>query len=262
MSDYQNWLLEIDQPIATLTLNRADKMNALTTETLHELRDIANDLKDNTDVWVIILQSDGDHFSVGVDVNQIQVMVDQDETAYRDNLRDLQDCLDTFEALPQPIIAKIKGYCIGGAVLLACCCDFRVADRSSVFHLPEVQLGIAVIMGTQRITRVAGIPNTKEMVMLAERFDAEKAQSYGLLHNLVESEELDEIAEDLAIRFSKLPPRTIQIAKQIINQGASISLRESQDLEIDLQATLLDSPDFKEGVDAFFEKRSAQFIGE
>jgi len=262
MTDYQNWTLDIDQQIATLTLNRAEQMNALTTETLHELRDIAISLRDNRDVWVIILQSAGEHFSAGVDVNHIQVMVGQDETAYRENLRDLQDCLDTFEALPQPIIAKIRGYCIGGGLLLACCCDFRVADESAMFHLPEVQLGIAVIMGTQRLTRIAGIPNTKEMVLLAERFDATKAQSYGLLNSLVESEELDELADDLAIRFTKLPPRTVSIAKQIINQGAIMPLSESQELEMDLQATLLDSPDFKEGVDAFFEKRASQFTGE
>lgn len=261
MAEYKNWLLEIDKPMAFLTLNRADKMNSLTVETLHELRDIAKELRDNRDVWVIVLQSAGEHFSVGVDVNQIKVMVGQDEGDYRENLRDLQDCLDTFESLPQPIIAKIHGYCIGGGLLLACCCDFRVADETAMFHLSEVKLGIAVIMGTQRLTRIAGIANTKEMVLLAERFNADKAKSYGLLHTLVEDEDLNIVVEDLAIRFSKLPPRTVSIAKQIIDQGATMSLRESQDLEMDLQAGLLDSPDFKEGVSAFFEKRSPSFKG-
>lgn len=194
-------------------------------------------------------------------MSQIQEMVGQDEQAYRDNLRDLQDCLDTFENLPQPIIAEIRGYCIGGGLLLACCCDFRVADTTASFHLPEVQLGIAVIMGTQRLTRIAGIANTKEMVMMAERFTAEEAKAYGLLHNLVQPEELDQITEDFAIRLSQLPPRTVRIAKQIIDEGATMTLRESQDLEIELQATLLDSPDFAEGVSAFFEKRSASFTG-
>ncbi len=79
---------------------------------------------------------------------------------------------------------------------------------------------------------------------------------------MVEAEELDELAEDLAIRVTKLPPRTVRVAKQIIDQGATMSLRESQDLEMDLHATLLDSPDFKEGITAFLEKRSAQFTGE
>ena len=262
MTTYHNWQLAIDNRIATLTLNRPKALNCLTPDTLHELRDISQMLNENRDVWAVILEAEGDHFSVGVDVKSIRGMVGQNEGAFRRNLRDLQDCLDAFEAIRQPTIGKISGYCIGGGLLLAMTCDFRIADETATFHLPELRLGIAVLMGTQRLTRVAGMANTKAMVLLAERFDAQQAMAYGILNDVVGQGELDDAVQHLAEKFLKLPPRTVSVAKRIIEEGDTLSLRKSQDLEINLQATLLNSPDFEEGVNAFFEKREAQFKGE
>lgn len=261
MPTYHHWLITTDNHIATLTLNRPAALNLLTPETLYELRDIAHELRDNPDVWAVILQGAGDHFSAGVDVSTIGGMVGQEHAAYAANLRDLQDCLDEFEALPKPKIARIRGYCIGGGLLLTLCCDFRIADETAKFHLPEVKLGIAVIMGTQRITRLVGAAVAKEMILLAERFNADTAYRYGLLTKLVKEDELDDTVTQFADRFRHLPPRTLEVANTIIDKGAAMTLRESQELEIELQANLLTHPDFAEGVQAFFEKRPAKFVG-
>ena len=262
MPEYQNWLLTEEAHVATLTLNRPDAMNSLTAETLFELRDITAYLRTRRNVWVVIVQGQGKHFSTGIDVNVIKGGLDQSEQANREHLLSLQLCLDEFEALEKPTIAKLRGFCIGGGLILALCCDFRIASQGTIFSLPEVKLGIPVLMGTQRLTRVAGVAATKEMILLGERFNANAAQAYGLLHKVVPPDELDAAVRALADKFTRLPPRTVGIAKRIINLGHNLSMRDSQDLEIDALAELLDSRDMREAIESYSEKRSPRFIGE
>jgi enoyl-CoA hydratase/carnithine racemase len=207
----------------------------------------------------VIVDSAGIHFSPSADVGAIGELVGQQACAFRENLRDLQNCLDEFEQLEKATIARLHGYCLGGGLLLALCCDFRVAASDAVFGLPEVKRSIAVLMGTQRITRVAGVAAAKEMVLLAEDFDAERARKYGLLHRVVPPQELEAEAVGLAERFLLLPPRAVAIAKRIIDRGYELPLRESRDLEIDSQLELLHSTDLREALDSFLEKRQPNF---
>jgi enoyl-CoA hydratase/carnithine racemase len=262
MSEYHHWHLIEEAHIATLTLNRPHSMNSLTAATLLELRDIAAYLRATRDVWAVIVQSMGKHFSAGMDLATIQERLDQPERANREFLRGLQQCLDDFEALEKPTIAKIQGFCLGGGLILALCCDFRIASQRTVFSLPEVKLGMGVLMGTQRVTRVAGVAATKEMILLGKRFNADDALAYGLVHQVVPPDELDAAVAGLAAKFQTLPPRTVGIAKRIINEGYHLSLRESQDLEIEAQAELLDSPDMREALRSYVDKRQPRFTGE
>jgi enoyl-CoA hydratase/carnithine racemase len=262
MPEYRNWLLTKKAQLATLTLNRPDAMNNLTAETLFELRAITAHLRADKNVWVVVVQGQGRHFSTGMDVNLFKERLDQSELANRELLMDLQRCLDEFESLEKPTIARLHGFCIGGGLILALCCDFRIASQRAIFSLPEVTLGLAVLMGTQRVTRVAGLAATKEMILLGKRFNARAAQAYGLLHSVVPPDELDAAVAALVARFEKLPPRTVGIAKRIINLGHNLSMRDSQDLEVEALVELLDSPDLREGIDSFLDKRRPQFIGE
>lgn len=262
MPEYQHWLLDEEPHVATLTLNRPDAMNSLTAETLYELRDITAYLRTRKDVWVVVLQGKGKHFSAGMDVGTIQGRMGEPEQANREFLLDLQQCLDEFEALEKPTIAKLHGFCIGGGLILALCCDFRIASQRTVFSLPEVRLGLAVLMGTQRVTRVAGVAATKEMILLGRRFNTRTAEAYGLLHSVVPPDELDTAVAALAEELLALPPRTVGIAKRIIDRGYGLSMRDSQDMEIDALAELLDSPDSQEALASYVEKRSPQFTGE
>lgn len=259
--NYKNWLLEIDEHVAHLMLNRPEAMNTITREALQELRTITQYLKDREDVWVVTLQGVGANFSVGVDMKVIGEMVGQDSEVFRHYMRELQDCLEIFEALEKPTIAKIRGYCIGGGLILALCCDFRIAAESAIFSFPEVKRGIAVVMGTQRIIRVAGTAATKEMIMLGERFDAQMALKWGLLHQVAADDALDLTVSNAAEKFEHLPPLTVAIIKRIIQRGEEMTFKDSQRLEIDSQTGILNTEDFKEGVASFFEKRPPHFKG-
>jgi len=262
MPEYRYWQLEIQDKVGTLTINRPEHSNSFLPESFYELGLISQRLADDKNVWALILQGSGDHFSIGMDVGVISQMIGLDHALYRKTLREMQECLDAFEALEKPTIAKIKGFCLGGGMILALCCDFRVASQRTVFGFPEVKRGIPVIMGTHRVTRIIGPAATKELLFFGRNLRAHTAEAYGFVHQVVEPEKLDQAVHFLAGKCTKLPTRTMGAIKRIINDGYHLSLRESQNLEIEVQAELLDSPDFKEAVMSFIENRSPQFRGE
>lgn len=257
----QNWLITHQEHTLYLTLNRPQALNVLTIETLHELREVAAQIQHDRQARVIVLQAEGPHFSAGVDVKVIAAMREQSLQEFDRQLADLQGCIDAFEALPQPIVARLRGHVIGGGMILAACCDFRVADTTARFSLPEVRLGIPVIMGTHRLTRLAGAAITKEMILLAEPFDAATAHRWNLVHRVVEPDQLDAAVNSIVERLLSLPPLTLQSAKRIIDRGHTLSSEAAQALERAEQAMLLATHDFAEAADAYLSKRTPSFIG-
>lgn len=262
MPAYQHWKVTTDDHIATLTLNRPKAKNSLLLETLTELRTVTGDLRADKNTWAVVLQGQGRHFCTGVDATVLQSLPGQTEDNFRERLLEAQLALDDFEALEKPTIAKLHGFCLGGGLVLALCCDLRIASQKTIFALPEIKIGLAVLAGTHRITRVAGMAVTKELVLLGKHINAQTALDYRLVHQVLPPDQLDKAVNLLENQFRRLPPRSTGIAKRIINQGYHLSLRESQNLEIDGQAQLLDSPDFYEAVESYLEKRSPRFIGE
>ena len=261
MSTYQHWQLTSGNHIPTLTLNRPESNNSLLPETLSELRSIVAGLRTDKHIWAVILQGQGEHFCTGMDTGILRTMPGHAENIFKERLLEMQLALDEFESLEKPTIAKLHGSCLGGGLILALCCDFRVASEKTIFALPEIKIGLAVLMGTQRITRTIGMAKTTELVLLGKRINAQTAHAYGLVHDVIPADQLDPAVNVLAEKFRKLPPRTTAIAKRIINHSYELSLRESQNLEINSQAELLDSPDFREAVESYLEKRAPRFIG-
>lgn len=258
---YSNWTVSEDGYILCLTLNRPEALNALTVEALHELRTIAQSISQREHCRVVVLQAKGSHFSAGVDVRTIAAMRGQTAQQIDEALADLQSCLDAFEAIPQPTIARLRGHVIGGGLILAACCDFRIADTTAQFSLPEVRLGIPVVMGTQRITRLIGSAAATEMILLAKTIDAHTALRWNLVHRVVESNALDAAISEMSQQLLSFPPLTIMSAKRLIRLD-QMSLHESQRIERQELAALVSTPDFAEATEAFFSKRTPHYTGQ
>lgn len=257
---YKHWQVALDNHILRLTINNPEKKNRLHQALFLELKDIITYIEKTPDVWVVVVEGSGGNFSSGVDVSLIGKMIGQQREVFEQNLVELQGIFDAFEALKKPTIAKIEGYCLGGGIILSLCCDFRLAAEGSIFGLPEVKRSIGVIMGTQRITNVAGIAATKEMILLGDNFDATQAHTYGLINRVVSPENLENEVVTLAQKFLKLPPLAVGVCKQIINEG-QFAERSGQDLEIAAQYEILNTQDFQEAIKSFFEKREPKYEG-
>ncbi|MCJ7623944.1 MAG: enoyl-CoA hydratase/isomerase family protein [Anaerolineaceae bacterium] len=162
MKEYKNWLLTSEDHTARLILNRADQNNSLPQDVFYELRDISHELNACDDIWVVVMQGAGRHFSVGLDLGFLDQMVEMSKETFGDTAVDLLDCLNAFEAIEKPTIARLHGFCVGGGLVLALCCDFRIAARRTVLGLPEVKRGLVAIGGTHRVTRTVGVGQPKK----------------------------------------------------------------------------------------------------
>lgn len=257
---YNSWNVEIEDRIATVRLQTND-LNVMDMDSLFELKSLSKELENNNKVWAIILEGAGKHFSSGVNIEILNKAAEIKAEEFKTHMREMQSCFTTFENISKPTIAKIQGFCMGGGFMLAQCCDFRIASEKSVFSVPLVKLGLTVLMGTNRITRNAGIATTNEIVMLGEKFNSEKALQYNLVTKVVPPECLHDTVSQFVNKFKSLPPQTISITKQIIKQGDKIPLDQSLELEIDLQSKLLGSSDLKEALESFANHRKPVFTG-
>ncbi|XDD46609.1 enoyl-CoA hydratase/isomerase family protein [Leptospira sp. WS39.C2] len=260
MKTYQSWTIDIEDRIATLTL-KTNELNIMDMGTLFELKEISIDLDKNENVWAIILQGNGKHFSSGVQFDILKKVNEISKEEFKTNMREMQSCFSAFESISKPTIAMVQGFCMGGGFMLTQCCDFRIVSEKTVFSIPLVKLGLTVLIGTNRVTRNAGIGPTNELIMLGEKFNPEKALQYNLITKIVSPESLEESTKQFARKFLQLPPKTISITKDIIKRGDKMSLEESLELEIELQSTLLGTSDLAEAMDSFANQRKPKFTG-
>jgi enoyl-CoA hydratase/carnithine racemase len=245
-------------PAAVVTLKRPDKLNALSTAVEAALDD-ALARPEVRSARAVVVTGGPRAFSAGADVAEMR---DQDPAAILAYYRATGDVYERVAALPVPTIAAIAGWCLGGGLELALACDFRVAEESARFGLPEVRIGIVPSSGgTHRLARLVGPAKAKELVLLRDRIGAAEAAAAGLVTEVVGDGEALDRALALARDLADLPPLAVAIAKQAIDAMPEASREAGLLVERLAYGLLAQTADAREAAAAFTEKRAPRFEG-
>jgi enoyl-CoA hydratase/carnithine racemase len=204
--------------VAVIRLNRPEKLNAISSEVESALREtLASD--DVRSSGAVVVAGEGRAFSAGADISEFEGRSPEEVLRY---YSETGGVYEELAALPQPTIAAIHGYCLGGALELALALDFRVADETAVFGFPEVSLGIlASSGGLHRVTRLLGPARAKELFLLAERFGADDAQRAGIVTEVVEAGKALDRGLEVGVRLAALPREAVAVTKQAIDAAAT-----------------------------------------
>jgi enoyl-CoA hydratase len=255
---YLNILLETNQRVATLTINRPDKRNALNQGTRDEIVRALDELH-SSEVRVLIITGAGDKaFIAGADIGEFE---GRTALTQRDVMKQRR-IFDAVEEFPKPVIAMINGFCLGGGMELALACDLRIASETAKLGQPEINLGIIPGGGgTQRLTRLIGEGKAMEMILTGDLVDAADAKALGLVNHVVSPGQLQETVLALANRIAEKSPVALRMAKEAVKSASRMNLREGLERETDLFCLTFTSEDKSEGVRAFFEKRKPDYKG-
>ncbi|MCP4717689.1 MAG: hypothetical protein GY868_21405 [Deltaproteobacteria bacterium] len=251
--------ITIENAIATLTFNRPDVLNALSTEVVTEALDAAAQLEDDDRVRVIIATGAGRSFIAGADIAEML----KKNTAQARTYSELgHRLMNSFQQMPKPVIAAINGFCLGGGMEVALACDIRLASERARFGLPETILGIIPGWGaTQRSARLIGTALTKELIFTGEHITAQRALEMGLVNRVIAHEGLMPVAMSMAHSMCRQGSIALAHAKQAINRGVDQTLAEGCTTEINAFVECFETEDRREGMQAFLEKRTPKFTG-
>jgi enoyl-CoA hydratase len=258
--NYETIIYELTDGVAQVTLNRPDVLNAMNTPMREELLHVFTRLRRNNEARVIVVTGTGERaFSAGADVRDFVAPLTP--TQAREERRRL-DFRREMDRCPQPIIAAIRGYALGGGLELALACDIRIAGDDAQLGLTEINLGIIPGGGgTQRLPRLIGRGRALEMILTGARLGAAEALRLGLVERVVPAAELGASAGALARTLADKPPLALRYAKEAVVGGLEIPLEAGLRLENDLAALLRTTEDRLEGARAFLEKRKPRWTG-
>ena len=247
-----------DDHVAIVRLNRPKVRNALNLEMRKALADAFTALGDDDDVRAIVLTGNGEVFAAGADLTEFV-----DAGPIEIVKRRTERYWTAIAATPQPIIAAIEGFALGGGLELAMACDILIASAGARLGQPEVRVGIMCgAGGTQRLTRAVGKYNAMRLCLTGNTISAEEARTMGLVSNMVAEGEAYEAALKMAREIAQLPPLAVMQTKEAILHGANASLDAALYMEHKAMQVLFASTDKREGMQAFLEKRETDFKGE
>jgi len=256
---YELLLLEISDRIATVTINRPDKLNAMNDDVMLEIARAIDELAADERVGAIIFTGAGRAFVAGADISRLAVAKTGDLEKFA---RFGQGVFRRIELLSKPVIAAVNGFALGGGCELALACHVRVASTLAKFGLPEVKLGlIPGYGGTQRLPRLIGRGAALQMILTGETIDGAEAARLGLANVVVEPDALLAAARALAATMLKNAPIAIARAIEAVDVGLDATLEDGLRLEARLFGSLESTADMREGTGAFLEKRPPRFRG-
>lgn len=260
LDQLKNLLLERDGAVATVTVNRPAVLNAMSLETLDELRRVMESLGRDETVRVIVITGAGEKaFIAGADINEL---ARQTPTGGRDHAVKGQQVFDVIEQLGKPVIAALNGYALGGGCELAMACTLRVAADTAKLGQPEINLGlIPGYGGSQRLARLIGAGRALELMLTGQQITAQEAHRLGLVNRVVPAADLKNEVRALAALLASKPPIAMRYIIDAVNQGLQMSLAEGLRYEATLFGLVASTEDMREGTRAFLEKRKAEFKG-
>lgn len=256
---YETIIVEVGDGIGTITLNRPEVLNALSSQVFKEIADAAEIFAGDKSVRAVIITGGEKVFAAGADIKQMATLSAVDVAM---SVRPSRRTLDLLETMQKPVIAAIAGYALGGGCELTLAADVRIAADNAQFGLPEIKLGILPGGGgTQRLPRLIGAGKAKELIFSGDIISAEEALRVGLVNKVVPVAELMIEAKKMAKKFAARGAVALQLAKSCVNEGLRMDLEMGLQYEHKCFSLLFATEDQKEGMKAFIEKRKPEFKG-
>lgn len=257
---FHNLLVTKEGGVTILQLNRPEKKNAFNAVLRQGMEEALKEIAADPKQRVVIVTGGEEFFCAGADIGEI-LEANTAEATYR-HAREFQLLFDRIEALPQPVVAAVAGFALGGGCELALACDFRIASEGTKFGLPEIKIGaFPGGGGTQRLPRLVGAAKAKEMILTGDTIGAEEAFSFGLVMKVVPKDKLLQEAKGFAAKLAALPRLALEASKMLINRGMEVDLASALEMEARCFGNLAASHDLREGAAAFLEKRKPNFTG-
>ncbi|MEE9236172.1 MAG: enoyl-CoA hydratase-related protein [Thermoplasmata archaeon] len=256
---YENILVDREGPLAFISFNRPRVLNAMNQRTKEEVLAVLRELEEDEDVRVVIFRGAGDKaFVAGADVKEFVGVRPMEQREARRRLR----FYETVASYSKPVIAMIKGYCLGGGCELALACDLRLASRDARIGQPEINLGVIPGGGgSQRLPRLIGEGKALQLILTGDIITGEEAKAIGLVEEVYPEEELETKTKELAMKIAEKSPVAVRLALEAVRAASRMDLQAGLEYEAVLFSLLFSTEDKEEGVQAFLEKRKPSFKG-
>ena len=259
---YETIAYGVDDGLATITLNRPDKRNAMNAAMFRELGEAAAEAKDDPRALAVLVRGEGLSFCAGIDLAAFGEQLAQPPAQLREFIHVAQRPFALLASMPKPTVATVQGHALGAGCQLALACDLRVAAEGTSFGILELNFGIIPDLGgNARLSQLVGPARAKELIWTSVRFDAADGERWGVVNRVVAPEDVQTEAESLAREIAGRAPLPVRHVKALVDLAGHEPLETVMAGEMNAQAECLTSDDHKEAVASYFERREPRFSG-